>query len=221
MTRKTKSSAKVVTTGPAPKLGDPELVLLSRAAKREDGVAEIPTGMKASSLQRATGNLLKRDLIEEVAAGPDQPVWREQDGRRLALMITDVGLAAIGIEPQQAGRPSRDSATANGADATGGAVNPVAASGPDRPREGSKGAHVVGLLSRVSGATLDDLIAATGWLPHTTRAALTGLRRRGYEILRGKGEDGRTTYRIELEPPKPVARVGRRRRPEVSAAAAA
>ncbi len=164
MTRKTKSSAKVVTTGPAPKLGDSELVLLSRAAKREDGVAEIPTGMKASSLQLAT---------------------------------------------------------ANGADATGGAVNPVAASGPDRPREGSKGAHVVGLLSRVSGATLDDLIAATGWLPHTTRAALTGLRRRGYEILRGKGEDGRTTYRIELERPKPVARVGRRRRPDVSAAAAA
>ena len=30
--------------------------------------------------------------------------------------------------------------------------------------------------------TLDELVASTGWLPHTTRAALTGLRRRGYAV---------------------------------------
>jgi len=164
---------------------------------------------------------LKRGLMEEVAAGPDQPVWREQEGKRLGLRITDPGLAAIAIEPRRAGGPSRESA--NDADATGPATNVAqpAAGGPNRPRDGSKGALVVGLLSRVSGATLDDLVEATGWLPHTTRAALTGLRRRGYEILRDKGDSGRTTYRIEVEPPKPVARAARRRPPEVSAAAAA
>ena len=32
------------------------------------------------------------------------------------------------------------------------------------------------------GATLAELVAATGWLPHTTRAALTGLRKRGYAV---------------------------------------
>ena len=102
MTRKTKTLAQVAA-GPVPKLGDAELVLLSSGAKRDDRVAEIPTGMKASSLQRATGNLLKRGLMEEVEAGRDQPVWREQDGRRLALRITDAGLAAIGIEPRTHG----------------------------------------------------------------------------------------------------------------------
>lgn len=38
------------------------------------------------------------------------------------------------------------------------------------------------LLVRGEGATLDQMIAATGWLPHTTRAALTGLRKAGYAI---------------------------------------
>ena len=38
------------------------------------------------------------------------------------------------------------------------------------------------LLLRDEGATLEQMIAATGWLPHTTRAALTGLKKRGYAI---------------------------------------
>ena len=34
-------------------------------------------------------------------------------------------------------------------------------------------------MKRAKGATLDELIEATDWLPHTTRAALTGLRNAG------------------------------------------
>jgi Protein of unknown function (DUF3489) len=44
------------------------------------------------------------------------------------------------------------------------------------PRDGSKLALVIELLRRANGATIVDLTQATGWLPHTTRAALTGLR---------------------------------------------
>jgi DNA-binding IclR family transcriptional regulator len=43
-------------------------------------------------------------------------------------------------------------------------------------------ARVIALLQRDQGATLADLIAATDWLPHTSRAALTGLRKRGYVV---------------------------------------
>ena len=64
------------------------------------------------------------------------------------------------------------------------------------PRLRSKAAKIIDLLQRDQGATLDELIAATGWLPHTTRAALTGLRKRGYEITRGH-LGGVTRYRIE------------------------
>ena len=50
----------------------------------------------------------------------------------------------------------------------------------EAPRGGTKLAEVVELLQRDRGATIDELIDATGWLPHTTRAALTGLRKRGF-----------------------------------------
>lgn len=52
------------------------------------------------------------------------------------------------------------------------------------PVPASKIAHVICLLERPEGATLNDVVAVTGWLPHTTRAALTGLRKKGYEISR-------------------------------------
>jgi Protein of unknown function (DUF3489) len=47
---------------------------------------------------------------------------------------------------------------------------------PAVPRAGSRLAEVIDLLSRDQGATIGELIAATNWLPHTTRAALAGLR---------------------------------------------
>ena len=67
---------------------------------------------------------------------------------------------------------------------------PVAA-----PKAVTKTAAVITLLERDTGATLTELIAATSWLPHTTRAALTGLRKKGHVIERSKrGEE--TCYRI-------------------------
>ncbi len=48
------------------------------------------------------------------------------------------------------------------------------------PRDGSKLALMIDLLRRADGATIVDLTQATGWLAHTTRAAITGLRKRGY-----------------------------------------
>ena len=63
-------------------------------------------------------------------------------------------------------------------------------------RAGTKQALIAGLLGRERGATLDELVAATAWLPHTTRAALTGLRRKGCLLEKSTREDGRTAYRI-------------------------
>jgi hypothetical protein len=65
------------------------------------------------------------------------------------------------------------------------------------PREGTKMARVIGLLQRGDGATLAELIAATNWLPHTTRAALTGLRKRGYPVTLDRADKERgSTYFI-------------------------
>ena len=58
----------------------------------------------------------------------------------------------------------------------------------------SKRDRLAALLLRDQGATLDQMIALTGWLPHTTRAALSGLRKKGYAIDSDK-IDGIRTYR--------------------------
>ncbi len=63
------------------------------------------------------------------------------------------------------------------------------------PAVPNKTATVIAMLQRKEGSALGDLVAATGWLPHTTRAALTGLRKKGHVIEKTK-VDGTTTYRI-------------------------
>lgn len=49
--------------------------------------------------------------------------------------------------------------------------------------------QVVALLKRREGATLAEIIAITGWQPHSARAALTGLRKKGHTIERSKRDD--------------------------------
>ncbi len=46
--------------------------------------------------------------------------------------------------------------------------------------------RVLAMLRGEQGASLDELVAATGWLPHSARAALTGLRKKGHAIERRK-----------------------------------
>ena len=62
------------------------------------------------------------------------------------------------------------------------------------PKAPSKKQQLATLVLRDEGATLDQLIAVTGWLPHTTRAAMTGLKKKGYAISSDK-VDGVRTYR--------------------------
>lgn len=52
----------------------------------------------------------------------------------------------------------------------------------------SKAARILRLMQRTEGATLDEMVAETGWLPHTTRAAMTGLKRKGHTITSIKSD---------------------------------
>lgn len=58
----------------------------------------------------------------------------------------------------------------------------------------NKSDTVLALLNREGGATLDQLVETTGWLPHSARAALTGLKK-GHAIERTK-VDGISRYAI-------------------------
>ena len=62
-------------------------------------------------------------------------------------------------------------------------------------RPESKITKVLALMGREHGATIEELTGVTDWQPHSTRAALTGLRKKGHAIDRTK-RDGATCYRI-------------------------
>jgi hypothetical protein len=89
------------------------------------------------------------------------------------------------------------------ADATADAMSAAAVTAlqpgdaPAKPQ--TKAAQVEALLSRDGGASLGDLCKTTGWLPHTARAFLTGLRKKGRAIERIK-LDGETRYVIAPAP---------------------
>lgn len=58
--------------------------------------------------------------------------------------------------------------------------------------------QVHGLITAVGGATIDYLVATTGWQPHTIRAAFSRLRRRGFPIVLATDADGRKAYRLDV-----------------------
>lgn len=67
--------------------------------------------------------------------------------------------------------------------------------GPIKPEPKNKTTRLLEMLTRPEGATLHQMVEATGWLPHTARAALTGLKRKGREVTSTKAE-GVRTYRV-------------------------
>lgn len=178
-----------------PKLTDTQLVILSSAVQRDDGSAVLPDRLKGSAAKAVVGKLLTLGFIREVRVRRDEPAWREDDeGKPIGLKITKAGSAAIGVEDQGEAEPEPVAPARRPRNAA--AVENLAR----EPRAGSKQAQIITLMRRKSGATLDDLVAATGWLPHTTRAALTGLRKKGYAVEKAKRGTGATAYHVTGEP---------------------
>ena len=113
-----------------------------------------------------------------VATAPVSTPKPSKPQRRMARPPLEVGSSTAGATPASAAPANKPAPS---------------------PAPGTKTAAVIALLERESGATLAELIAATSWLPHTTRAALTGLRKKGHAIERTKrGEE--TCYHIVAGP---------------------
>lgn len=195
------------------KLNDTQFVLLSAASQRDDHCLAPPTGPKQSLVQKAAAKLLEAGLVKEMRAKAGAPIWRrdEETGRTYSLKLTAAGVKAIRIgetPPSQEEAEPRADHPVDVADPQPecGSNRTAAVNGPDSgatripvsPRSGTKIAEVIALLKRSDGASLAELVAATGWLAHTTRAALTGLRKRGYAIAIGRTDKrGGSVYRIE------------------------
>jgi hypothetical protein len=129
-------------------------------------------------------------------------IWRnEPDGRGVLLTITPAGLDAIGIETaaepgapveyrvnegtNSAGEPAAGAPTGAeqapvepGPKRRGGRKNaaPTGAdsAAPRKTLDGTKQAQLIAMLRRPAGATIAQIVEATGWQPHTVRGAFAG-----------------------------------------------
>ena len=69
-------------------------------------------------------------------------------------------------------------------------------SGANQPPASTKRAKLIAMLERPEGASVAEIGPLLGWLPHTVRAAITGLRRAGRAVTRSKDADDRSVYRL-------------------------
>jgi hypothetical protein len=203
------------------RLTDLQLAVLSAAAARDDKCVQLPPTLRGALLRKAGEKLIDAGYVREVKAKPSSPVWRGDDatGATYALKLTAAG-AQLVREGEAAGvalRQSEPSARSRRAAPSPVAAHPARGSKPQpetnasplalerkapsgAPRAGSKIADVIALLERESGATLREVADATGWLSHTTRAAFTGLRKRGYKVVSDRSDRERgSLYRIEAQ----------------------
>lgn len=200
------------------KLTDTQIVMLSAAAQRDDRCLLAPQILKGSATQKLATKLVGAGLAKEIKAKPEAPVWRqdEQTGQSFALKLTAAGVRATadatGLaldETSERTDPRLQVTTTSSRIVDATADVPASVPSLSAPRNGTKLARILELLQRDCGATLEELIAATDWLPHTTRAALTGLRKRGYTVTIDRSDKERgSTYRARSDETIDVEQAG-------------
>lgn len=176
------------------KLSETQSLILTAGAQRPDNLAlPLPKGLVGAAAKMAVGKMIDRGWLQEVEANlrRGEPLWRETgDGHGTTLIVTDEGLLAAGIEPVvvQTMAVLRERAKAE----------PVAETKTPTPRAGTKQALLIAMLQAPEGATMDEITAATGWLPHTARGAMSGAlgKKLGLVVTSAKEENRGRVYRI-------------------------
>ena len=150
------------------KLTETQTNILTAGAQRPDNIAmPLPKGLAGAAAKMSVTKMIEHGWLQEVDASSSrgEPLWRETgDGHGTTLVVTDAGLLAIGIEPVVV--------------KTVAAIRKHAAEAPapkiPTPRAGTKQALLIEMLQTPEGATMEAIIAATQWLPHTARGAMSG-----------------------------------------------
>ena len=92
------------------------------------------------------------------------------------------------VAPTKRGRPKKAAAEA-------------APGAPRKTRDDTKQAQLIAMLRRKEGATIAQIVAATGWLPHTVRGAFAGALKKklGLTVTSEKVEGIGRVYRLDSE----------------------
>ena len=200
--------------------------LLRGAAEREDRLLPIAPHLKSVAAQKVAAKLVGAGFAKEVKAKAGEPIWRRdtETERAYALKLTALGAMAVAADVANVSksvdaaatdtspgdRPARRTSRArsnapqpveSGAEERGANERLAGASKTSRrpPRPGSKLDRDSSGRCRPTRAlrSMNFSTRATGRLPHTARAAPTGLRHRGYDVrlVRG-GSETASVYRL-------------------------
>ena len=153
------------------KLTDTEQVILT-ATSRNNGTVPNRERSKSTADPRVYGaaiaNLIKKGIIEP--RGPAREGDYARDGQKLALVAAEpTAKTPANSEPKE-----------------------------HKKREGTKQALMIDLLRRPKGATLAEIVEATGWQSHTVRGAMAGALKKklGLTITSEKGDARGRIYKI-------------------------
>ncbi|MGI3213303.1 DUF3489 domain-containing protein [Roseovarius tibetensis] len=182
------------------KITDTQTIILSRAATRPGNLAmPLPEGLHGAAAKMSVTRMISNGWLEEVDADirKSEPLWRETgDGHGTTLIATEAGLETIGIEPvvPKAASASRKAkpdpaATSEGSEA------------PKSPaiRAGTRQAQIIALLQRPEGASIGEIVEATGWQAHSARGLISGALKKklGLPVTAEKLDGRGTVYKID------------------------
>lgn len=164
------------------KLNQAQTRLLTLAADAGDAGLEAQPEMRATSTA-----LIKRGLLISL------PKLNEPS----RLLATTAGLVEIGREAE-APAPAKPKAKP--------AEAPASKEPQQPPKPAGKIDQLIELLGQPEGATIEAMMAATGWQAHSVRGAIAGTvkKARGLQVISAK-VDGQRVYRIAREQAPAVA----------------
>ena len=152
-----------------------DTILAAAVARRFGHVLPLPEDIDAASAKAAKllKSMLANGLIEEHPTSSAKNAWRSNEqGKHSLLRITEAGRQATATPP-----------TSEAATAEPEVPPPAARTQAEQPRvPAGKLGQVLAAVRTGAGASLDDLVALTGWQRHTVRASLTRLRQGGVPI---------------------------------------
>lgn len=200
------------------KLSDTQLILLSKAAKRDDQAVQLPANMNAIVAERLVSRLAGAGLIEEIEASGTLPIWRRLDDVAFTLRMTGAGLKAIGVdgtvdnngEKKPAGKKSAQSnvSVKSHRSAKKRSSSNISKLKPSKKpkkthetaarRSDTKHDQILNLLRRKQGASLEELQKASGWQAHSVRGFLSGTvkKKLGVKLRSSVTKNGERRYMI-------------------------
>jgi hypothetical protein len=149
-------------------------------AKVDTGATNRPVANSEHGPQRRS----RRARSRSAAARTDKA-----GATKAAVSKASLNGSEVVHKPEQA--LSRSTPTAERA-----ALGAASVSRAEQPPPSTKRAQLIGLLERPEGASVAEIGQRLGWLPHTVRAAISGLRKAGREVTRSKDVDDRSVYRL-------------------------